>query len=190
MRKAFGGETGVPVRMRGFLRALQRLHGRLRDRNRVRWQRVLPFNETLTDRWEKAAYLGFGKGASIYDTSYVFGDVRVGEKTWIGPFTILDGSGGLTIGSTCSISAGVQIYTHDTTAWATSGGSAGYEYAPVWIGDRCYLGPNTVVAKGVQIGAGCVVGANSLVLEDLPPGSRAYGSPARVVSVDPAVAGS
>ena len=76
---------------------------------RLRWNRDLPLEELLFDRWERARYLGFGAGASIYHTSYVFGDVRVGANTWIGPLTVLEGSGGLTIGAHCSISSGVQI---------------------------------------------------------------------------------
>jgi acetyltransferase-like isoleucine patch superfamily enzyme len=112
----------------------------------------------------------------------VFGDVRVGEHTWIGPFTILDGSGGgLVIGSYCSISAGVHIYTHDTVRWALSGGRRRYERAPTRIGSRCYVGPLTVIAKGVTIGDGCVIGAHSLVLHDIPAGSKALGIPCRVV---------
>jgi acetyltransferase-like isoleucine patch superfamily enzyme len=57
----------------------------------------------------------------------------------------------------------------------------GPEKAPTAIGDNCYIGPNTVIAKGVQIGDGCVVGAASLVLEDVPAGSKAWGTPCRVV---------
>ncbi len=75
-----------------------------------KWQRTLPFGDYIVDRWKKAECLGFGEGSTIYDSSLVFGDVKVGKNTWIGPFTILDGSGGLEIGSNCSISAGVQIY--------------------------------------------------------------------------------
>lgn len=146
-----------------------------------RLHRSLPFNEELFDRWERAKYLGFGEGTSIYDSSIVIGDVKVGENTWIGPFTILDGSGGLKIGSFCSISAGVQIYTHDSVQWAVSSGISDYEYSPTQIGDRCYIGPNTVVAKGVTIGDGCIIGANSLVLDDIPAGSKAYGIPCRVI---------
>src|ERR1700741_4941899 len=93
-----------------------------RNLMRSKLNRVLPLNEVLTDRWKKAAYLGFGKGTSIYDSSVVFGNVKVGDNTWVGPFTILDGPGDLTIGSHCSISAGVHIYTHDTVQWAVSGG--------------------------------------------------------------------
>lgn len=145
------------------------------------WQRGLPFADYIVDRWVKAKLLGFGEGSSIYDSSLVLGNVSVGERTWIGPFTILDGSGGLSIGSTCSISAGVQIYSHDTVAWASSGGVADVEKAPVTIGDRCYIGPNTIVSKGVVIGDGCVIGANSFVNSDIPSGMRAWGSPARIV---------
>lgn len=153
---------------------------RRREVNRD-FHRTLPFADYIVDRWEKASELGFGKGASIYDSVLVLGDVQVGEDTWIGPFVVLDGSGGLKIGSNCSISAGVQIYSHDSVQWAVSGGRDAYEYGQTSIGDRCYLGPNTVVAKGVTIGDGCVIGANSLVLHDIPAGSKAYGTPCRVV---------
>jgi acetyltransferase-like isoleucine patch superfamily enzyme len=160
---------------------LQRLLGELRRFAKARWARVLPTGELLSDRWEKARLAGFGEGSSVYDSAVILGDVRVGDHTWVGPFTVLDGSGGLAIGSYCSISAGVQIYTHDSVNWATSGGTAPYERAPTRIGSRCYIGPNTIVAMGVTIGDGCIVGANSVVLGDLPAGSKAVGAPARVI---------
>jgi acetyltransferase-like isoleucine patch superfamily enzyme len=147
----------------------------------ARYRRTLPLGDYVVDRWEKARALGFGEGTSVYDSVLVLGDVTVGRDSWIGPFVVLDGSGGLTIGSYCSISAGVQLYSHDSVRWAVSGGGAPYEHARTTIGDNCYIGPNTVVAKGVTIGDGCVVGANSLVLHDLPAGSKAYGTPCRVV---------
>lgn len=143
------------------------------------YRRTLPFGDYVVDRWEKARVLGFGSGTSIYDTAHVFGDVSVGCDTWIGPFTILDGTGGLRIGDNCSISAGVQIYSHDTVEWAISGGTAAYATAPTVIGSNCYIGPNAVVAKGVCIGDGAIVGANSLVLADVPAGAKVGGSPAK-----------
>jgi acetyltransferase-like isoleucine patch superfamily enzyme len=146
-----------------------------------RWNRSVPFGDQITDRWERARALGFGEGSSIYDSALVIGAVRVGERTWIGPNTVLDGSGGLTIGSTCSISAGVQIYSHDTVKWAVSGGVAPYEQAPVAIGDHTYIGPLAVVTKGVTIGRHCVVGAHSIVNKDLPDYSIAFGATCRVV---------
>lgn len=146
------------------------------------FHRTLPFADYVVDRWEKARRLGFGEGASVYDSSLVIGDVTIGEHTWIGPYTVLDGSGGLQIGSFCSISAGVQIYTHDTIEWALSGGVRPVRRAPTRIGSRCYLGPNVVVTSGVTIGDGCLVGANSLVLDDIPDGYKAYGTPCRLIA--------
>lgn len=145
------------------------------------FRRTLPFGDYVVDRWEKARALDFGEGSSIYDSAHVFGDVTVGRNTWIGPFTILDGSGGLEIGNNCTVSAGVQIYTHDTVEWAVSGGEAAYVRAPTSIGNNCYIGPNAVIAKGVTIGDGTIVGANSLVLKDVPAGSKVAGSPARPI---------
>jgi len=159
---------------------LKKLYQVLRGDMQKKFQRDLPLAELLFDRWERAETLGFGKGTSIYHSSYVYGDVSVGENTWIGPFTILDGTGCLKIGSFCSISAGVQIYTHDSVKWAITGGKASYEHAPVRIGDRCYIGPNTVISKGVSIGDESIIGAGSLVLSDIPPKSKAWGCPAKI----------
>lgn len=144
------------------------------------WNRVLPVGDYFSDRWEKASYLGFGPGTSIYDNVLVLGDVTVGANTWIGPNTILDGSGKLVIGDNCSISAGVQIYSHDTVQWSISGGTSEIEYSPTFIESNVYLGPNVVVQRGVRIGKGSIIGANSLVNGDIPPGSRAWGNPCRI----------
>jgi len=167
--------------MDGLLAKLKGVWFQRRREVDVEFKRTLPFADYIVDRWDKAKELNFGKGTSVYDSVLVLGEVRVGENTWIGPFVILDGSGGLMIGSHCSISAGVQIYSHDSVKWALSGGREEYDRAKTSIGDNCYLGPNVVIAKGISIGDGCVIGANSLVLHDIPAGSKAYGSPCRVV---------
>lgn len=171
---------GDPGQLERLLDLLEKLWVKRRLDVADRWQRTLPFADYIVDRWEKAKALGFAEGASVYDSVLVFGDVQVGARSWIGPFVILDGSGGLMIGSNCSISAGVQIYSHDSAKWATSGGEAPYEYARTMIGNNCYIGPNTVIAKGVSIGDGCVIGANSLVLCNIPSGSKAFGTPCRI----------
>ncbi len=160
---------------------LRALYDELRGKMRSDWSRDLPLEELLFDRWERAKSLGFGDGSSIYHNSYVFGDVQVGRNTWIGPFTMLDGSGGLSIGEGCSISSGVHIYSHDTIRWALSGGRLPAARAGVSIGDFTYIGSQTVVAKGISIGDHVVVGACSFVNRDIPPYTVAVGVPCRPI---------
>jgi acetyltransferase-like isoleucine patch superfamily enzyme len=52
---------------------------------------------------------------------------------------------------------------------------------PTRIGDNVWCGANVVVTSGVTIGERCVIGANSVVTESLPPFSIAAGAPARVL---------
>jgi acetyltransferase-like isoleucine patch superfamily enzyme len=150
-----------------------------RKTTREEFNRVLPFGEYVSDRWEKAEFLQFGKNSSIYDSSLVYGDVRVGDNVWIGPFTILDGSGApLSIGDNSHISAGVQIYTHDTVDRVLQDGDI--TKAPVTIGSRCYIGPNCIIAKGVSIGDHVMIGANSFVNRDIASNTKGFGTPFRV----------
>lgn len=147
---------------------------------RKNYNRSLSFQDGLFDRWERAKRLGFDEETSIYNSSLVFGDVKVGSNTWIGPFTILDGSGGsVNIGDFCSISAGVHIYTHDTVLWALSGGKAEKKTGPVTIESCVYIGSQSIITAGVKIGTKSIVSANSFVNRDVEDGSVVAGSPAK-----------
>jgi acetyltransferase-like isoleucine patch superfamily enzyme len=166
------------------LRALQRL---LQGRKIAEYRRRVPVGDLLTDRWENAREMGFGEGTSVYDSALILGDVKVGRHTWIGPNVVLDGlEAPLMIGDYCSISAGVQVYTHDTVKWSVSlGRAAKMEAARTTIGDGVYIGPNSIVSKGVHIGSRSIVGAMSFVNSDVPARSKAWGCPARVVGTVP-----
>ena len=62
---------------------------------------------------------------------------------------------------------------------------------PTRVGDNVWCGANVVITSGVTVGERCVIGANSVVTQDLPPFSIAGGIPARVlksVEYAPAVA--
>ncbi|NMP38280.1 MAG: sugar O-acetyltransferase [Clostridiales bacterium] len=52
---------------------------------------------------------------------------------------------------------------------------------PVHIGNDCWLGANVVVCSGVSVGDGCVIGAGSVVVKDIPPLTFAAGNPCRVI---------
>ncbi|MDD4774396.1 MAG: DapH/DapD/GlmU-related protein, partial [Eubacteriales bacterium] len=52
---------------------------------------------------------------------------------------------------------------------------------PVRIGNDCWFGANVVVCPGVTVGDGCVIGAGSVVVKDIPPLTFAAGNPCRVI---------
>jgi acetyltransferase-like isoleucine patch superfamily enzyme len=162
-----------------LLAALRDMLAGLRRDMRERHRRHVSLGDLLTDRWTVARDYGFGEGTSCYDNALILGAVTVGRNCWIGPNTVLDGSGGLTIGDYVDISAGVQIYSHDTVARVRSAGSAPVALAPTRIGSRVYIGPHTVIAKGVTIGSDVTIGAMSFVNRDVADGERVWGIPAR-----------
>jgi acetyltransferase-like isoleucine patch superfamily enzyme len=52
---------------------------------------------------------------------------------------------------------------------------------PTKVGDNVWCGANVIVTSGVEIGERCVIGANSVVTEDIPHFSIAAGAPARIL---------
>lgn len=147
-----------------------------------KYDRSLSFQDGLFDRFERAKRLGFGEDASIYNSALVFGNVKAGVKTWIGPYVILDGSGGdIEIGEYCSISAGVHIYTHDSVMWALSGGKSSVNKGKVTVGNCNYIGSQSVIISSVSIGSHCIIGANTFVNRDVEDYSIVVGSPARKI---------
>jgi acetyltransferase-like isoleucine patch superfamily enzyme len=146
-----------------------------------RWDRFTSLGDLITDRTENAIMYGFGEGSSCYDNVLVIGDVKVGRNTWIGPNVILDGSGGLEIGSFVSISAGTQIYSHSTLDRTLSLGKEEIKYERTVIGESVYIGPNTVIEKGSKIGDNVVIGAFSLVRGSIESNCKVFGIPARIV---------
>lgn len=174
--KVLGNKTEIKV-----FSEIVDLHTALSKAFSSQFNRSIPFCEEVFDRWERANNLGFGDKTSIYDSSFVFGDVEVGENTWIGPFTIIDGSGGLKIGNGCTISAGVHIYTHDNLAKTILGGEAEIDKAPVVIGDNSYIAPHCIVSKGVRIGNQCVLAANSFLNQNMPDRTIFGGNPAKLI---------
>lgn len=114
--------------------------------------------------------------------AWIVGEPEIGSGTWIGAFTVIDGSGGLRIGAGCDISSGVQIYTHSSVKRCVSGRSfAEVERQPVTIGDRVFLGAGAIVNMGVTIGDEAVVAAGAVVTADVASRTIVGGVPARPI---------
>jgi acetyltransferase-like isoleucine patch superfamily enzyme len=162
--------------------SLKELHHLFRDHTKQKYGRINPFYEDLFEWSERGSYwTQEKKDITIYNSATLIGDVEIGKNTWIGPFTLLDGGGGLKIGRYCSISTGCQLLTHDTVKWALSGGKMQAEYASTNIGNCCFLGSHSVATKGVTIGNPCLIAAGAVVTKDVGDFVIAGGVPARTI---------
>lgn len=122
--------------------------------------------------------------------AWIIGEPKIGEGTWIGAFTVIDGSGGLEVGKGCDISCGAHIYTHSTVKRCVEGkrfnkdgtiNRNSIERKPVKIGDHTFIGPNATILMGVTIGSRCVIGAGAVVTKDVPDNTIVAGVPAKKI---------
>lgn len=116
--------------------------------------------------------------------TWVVGKPKIGKRTWIGAFCLIDGQGGLEIGKGCDISCGVHILTHSTVNRCISERAYNkVDRARTKIGNHVFIGENATILKGTEVGHHSVIGAGAVVLENtkIPAYSLAIGVPARVV---------
>jgi acetyltransferase-like isoleucine patch superfamily enzyme len=114
---------------------------------------------------------------------WVAGTPEIGEGTWIGAFTLIDGLGGLKIGRGCNVSSGAQILSHSTVRrCVTERKHPDVDHKPTEVGDYVFVGANAVIQMGAKVGHHSVIGAGAVVLEDtvIPPYSLVVGVPARI----------
>ena len=148
----------------------------LRYLKKKKFNRHVPLGDLVFDRKNTAAFYNFGEGTTCYNNSLILGDVKIGKQCWIGPNTVIDGTGGLEIGNNCTISAGVHIYTHNSIDRNL------IKYQQVKIGDNTYIGPNSVIQMGVNIGDNVIIGALSFVNKAIPDGGKWLGNSMKDVS--------
>ncbi|MGF1464669.1 MAG: serine O-acetyltransferase [Sandaracinaceae bacterium] len=129
-----------------------------------RWVKEQP----LPVRWAGGKVYGVGLlVAEMMSGIHLDRDTQVGEG-----FHMIH-AGGINIHPDTVIGDRVGIM-HGVTLATGPGGR------PAVIGDDVFIGANACVL-GAEVGAGARVAANSLVLNDVPPGAMAIGVPAKNV---------
>ncbi|MGP8200416.1 MAG: acyltransferase [Limisphaerales bacterium] len=134
----------------------------------------------------KAPHLLIGDGAEIGDYVVIQsprGSVTIGQFTQINHFTVIYG-GEVHIGNNVMIAPHVMIAAgdHDFIQTEKPMRFAGeLSKGPIRIEDNVWIGSNCTITDGVTIGRDAVVGANSVVTQDVGPYDIVGGVPARVI---------
>lgn len=120
-------------------------------------------------------------------------DSELGEYSYIAQNSLVNKT---QIGKFCSIGHGAYIglwehnmavSTHSFYLYETSGGFVqGYKNydkcaLTTFVGHDVWVGANSVILKGRNIGDGAIVGAGAVVTCDVPPYAIVVGNPARIV---------
>jgi acetyltransferase-like isoleucine patch superfamily enzyme len=124
----------------------------------------------------RALKLALRRGLMTVRRSYyvrVFG-MDISDSAWFSLKVHFDVTHprGIHIGPQSYVAFGAVILTHDMTRGV---------YANTRIGARCFIGAHSIILPGLTIGDGSIVGAGSVVTEDVPPAVIVAGNPAKVI---------
>jgi acetyltransferase-like isoleucine patch superfamily enzyme len=103
--------------------------------------------------------------------------VSVGQHAWFGQHSVLDGTGGLTIGNGVRVGMYSQIWSH-VAAGEQIEGCTLFGKRPVQIEDDVWLVGSCIVASGITIGHRSIALIGSNITKSCPPHSVLAGSPA------------
>lgn len=151
-----------------------------------------PLSETTFLRLQKNCKLILGCNVLICRGSYlsVWPDktLQIGDHSYVGHETYINTRCGLKIGNNVLIGHQVVIMDYDGHPVVYNDEnykgtlSYGGNSKPIEIGDDVWIGFRSTVLKGVRIGNGAIIGANSCVTWDVEPYTMVAGNPARVIA--------
>jgi acetyltransferase-like isoleucine patch superfamily enzyme len=139
---------------------------RLRKKVFKRWARNAFFP---SHRVSLLRLCGFRIGTDVY----IADDLIIVEE--------LADRGNITIGNRVSIAPRVTLVTSSHPNYSRTRAFAPVSQGPITIEDDAWLGAGCIILPGVRIGRGAVVGANSVVSQDVLPLHVVAGQPARTV---------
>jgi serine O-acetyltransferase len=130
-------------------------------------------------RFAQVAHVhGYFRLAKLFSlTNFILFNLEVPARLHIGPGIVIPHPQGTVLGA-CSIGENATIF-HQVTL---GGRVADFEYDPnkrPRVGDNVTISVGAKILGPLQLGDGCVIGANAVVLRDVPPASIAVGVPAK-----------
>lgn len=126
------------------------------------------------------------------------GKIRIGDHVIIGFNCVIGASNSITIGDYALFADNITVMDNNNhpvnpkdrqNMLRSPLGSdyRGWKYSisePVKIGRNVWCGANVRICKGVTIGDGAVIAANTVVVKDVPPNSICAGNPGKIVKMD------
>ena len=118
-------------------------------------------------------------GAIAYVTRAVTG-VEIHPAAKIGPELFIDHGSGVVIGETAEIGCCVTLYQGVTL------GGTGFQRGKrhPTLGDNVTVGSGAKLLGPISVGDGAKIGANTVVVEDVPPSATVVGNPGHPVKVE------
>lgn len=121
-----------------------------------------------------------GQGSIVHASCNIFApwNLRIGQRTCLGPHSIIYNPGMIIIGNKVAISqyAYLCTATHDYESKLHT-----LYYKTISIGDRAWVAAEAFVGPGVTIGEGAVVGARGCVFKNVEPWTVVGGNPAKFI---------
>ena len=112
--------------------------------------------------------------------SRVVTGIEIHPRALIGPGLFIDHGAGVVIGETAEIGRDVTLYQGVTLGG--TGFQSGKRHPT--IGDNVTVGSGAKLLGPITIGHGAKIGANSVVIEDVPPCSTVVGNPGHAVRIE------
>jgi acetyltransferase-like isoleucine patch superfamily enzyme len=159
---------------------LASLRARVRGRIPVTTQFDGPSRTARSPRVELGDHCRLGAG--VFFETAAPGVIRLGDHVRVNAGTVLVSYSGIEIGDQCLIGEYVSIRDADHgTEPGTPMRLQPHRSAAIRIGSDVWIARGAVILKGVTIGDGAVIAANSVVTKDVPPMAVVGGMPAKLL---------
>jgi acetyltransferase-like isoleucine patch superfamily enzyme len=160
--------------------------------SKIKWGKFLRLgNQVYVSALSKNG-IQFGNNVSIGAFSRVIvstslndiGDkIVIGNNVGIGEFAYLGGAGGLEIGDECIVGQYLSCHpeNHNYDDITISIRHQGVSRKGIKIGKNCWIGSKVTILDGVEIGAGSIIAAGSVVTKSFDENSIIGGVPAKLL---------
>lgn len=128
-----------------------------------------------------AGNINIGINSKIVGPIYIYGSLCVGDDTWVGHDFRVEGNGNVIIGNRCDVAPLVTCFTGGHLIGDHERRAGEGITKEIEIGDGCWVGGQSVLLQGVKICDGVVIAAGSVVTKNIDEDFLVGGVPAKII---------